>query len=94
MTISKKKIALYSLGLIVLSFFTVVGVVYLQFSDLEKFKKLAVERLEDLTGKKVSIGSAEMDFVKGLSVKLKEVTIGGNFEKKTEISGQKFKDGD
>jgi uncharacterized protein DUF3971/AsmA-like protein len=85
MVISKKKIALYSLGVIVLSFFTVVGVVYLQFSDLEKFKKLAVERLEDLTGKKVSIGSAEMDFVKGLSVKLKEVTIGGNYDEKPKF---------
>jgi uncharacterized protein DUF3971/AsmA-like protein len=88
MTISKKKIALYSLGVIVLSFFTVVGVVYLQFSDLEKFKKLAVERLEDLTGKKVSIGSAEMDFIKGLSVKLKEVTIGGNFEEKPKFQAK------
>lgn len=85
MTISKKKIALYSFSLIVLGFFTVVGVVYLQFSDLEKFKKLAVERLEDLTGKKVSIGSAEMDFIKGLSVKLKEVTIGGNYEEKPKF---------
>ncbi len=85
MTISKKKIALYSLGVIVLGFFTVVGVVYLQFSDLEKFKKLAVERLEDLTGKKVSIGSAEMDFIKGLSVKLKEVTIGGSYEEKPKF---------
>jgi uncharacterized protein DUF3971/AsmA-like protein len=85
MTISKKKIALYSLGVIVLGFITVVGVVYLQFSDLEKFKKLAVERLEDLTGKKVSIGSAEMDFIKGLSVKLKGVTIGGNYEEKPKF---------
>jgi len=85
MTISKKKIALYSLGVIVLGFFTVVGVVYLQFTDLEKFKKLAVERLEDLTGKKVSIGSAEMDFIKGLSVKLKEVSIGGNYEEKPKF---------
>jgi len=91
MTISKKKIALYSLGVIVLSFFTVVGVVYLQFSDLEKFKTLAVERLEDLTGKKVSIGSAEMDLIKGLSVKLKEVTIGGNYEEKPKFHAKSLR---
>ncbi len=46
---------------------------------------MAVERLEDLTGKEVSIGSAEMDFVKGLSVKLKEVTIGGAYEGKPKF---------
>ncbi|GJL77044.1 MAG: hypothetical protein NPINA01_00330 [Nitrospinaceae bacterium] len=85
MVVSKKKIALYSFGVLVLVFFIVLGVVYHQFSDLEKFKKMAVERLEDLTGKKVSIGSAEMDFIKGLSVKLKEVTIGGNYEEKPKF---------
>ena len=85
MAVSKKKIALYSLGVIVLGIIAVGGVIYLQFSDLEKFKQLAVERLEDLTGKKVSIGSAEMDFIKGLSVKLKEVTIGGNYEGKPKF---------
>ncbi len=85
MVVSKKKIVLYSLLGILLLMVALVGTLYVKFSDLERFKEMAVDRLEDLTGKKVSIGSAEMDFVKGLSVKLKEVTIGGAYEGKPKF---------
>jgi len=85
MAISKKKIALYSLAGILFIIVAIVGTLYVKFSDLERFKEMAVERLEDLTGKKVSIGSAEMDFIKGLSVKLKEVTIAGAYEGKPKF---------
>ncbi|MCH8311486.1 MAG: AsmA family protein [Nitrospinae bacterium] len=88
MAVSKKKIALYSLASlagILIIFVAIVGTLYVKFSDLERFKEMAVERLEGLTGKKVSIGSAEMDFIKGLSVKLKEVTIGGAYEGKPKF---------
>jgi hypothetical protein len=86
MAVSKKKIALfYSLVSVLLLIIALAGILYVKFSDLERFKEMAVDRLEDLTGKKVSIGSAEMDFVKGLSVKLKEVTIGGAYEGKPKF---------
>ena len=88
MAVSNKKIALYSLASlagILIIFVAIVGTLYVKFSDLERFKEMAVERLEGLTGKKVSIGSAEMDFIKGLSVKLKEVTIGGAYEGKPKF---------
>ena len=85
MAVSKKKIALYSLAGLLFIIIALAGTLYVKFSDLERFKEMAVERLEDLTGKKVSIGSAEMDFVKGLSVKLKEVTIGGAYEGKPKF---------
>lgn len=85
MAVSKKKIALYGLAGILVIIIAFAGTLYVKFTDLERFKELAVNRLEDLTGKKVSIGSAEMDFVKGLSVKLKEVTIGGAYEGKPKF---------
>ena len=86
MAVSKKKIAIfYSLVSILLLIVALAGILYVKFSDLERFKEMAVDRLEDLTGKKVSIGSAEMDFIKGLSVKLKEVTIGGAYEGKPKF---------
>lgn len=85
MVVSKKKIALYSLLGVLLLVIALMGTLYVKFSDLERFKEMAVDRLEDLTGKTVSIGSAEMDFVKGLSVKLKEVTIGGAYEGKPKF---------
>jgi hypothetical protein len=85
MAVSKKKIVLYSLTGILLLVVAISGTLYVKFSDLEKFKEMAVDRLEDLTGNKVVIGSAEMDFVKGLSVKLKEVTIGGAYEGKPKF---------
>ncbi|VAX31579.1 hypothetical protein MNBD_NITROSPINAE05-677, partial [hydrothermal vent metagenome] len=88
MAVSKKKIALYSLyslAGVLLLVIALAGTLYVKFSDLERFKEMAVDRLEDLTGNKVVIGSAEMDFVKGLSVKLKEVTIGGAYEGKPKF---------
>lgn len=88
MAVSKKKIALISVGVFILSLFVVVGVIYQQLSDLEKLKEMAVERLELLTGGKASIGSAEMDFVKGLSVKFKEVTIGGTYDGKPKFHAE------
>jgi len=85
MAVSKKKIALYSLAGLLFIIVALAGTLYVKFSDLERFKEMAVERLEALTGKKVSIGSAEMDFVRGLSVKLKEVTIAGAYEGKPKF---------
>jgi hypothetical protein len=85
MAVSKKKIALYSFAGILFIFVALAGTLYVKFSDLESFKEMAVDRLEDLTGKKVSIGSAEMDFLKGLRVKLIEVTIGGAYEGKPKF---------
>lgn len=85
MVVSKKKVAFYSLLSVLLIVIALMGTLYIKFSDLERFKEMAVDRLEALTGKTVSIGSAEMDFVKGLSVKLKEVTIGGAYEGKPKF---------
>ncbi len=85
MVVSKKKIALYSLAGVLVIIVAFAGTLYVKFSDLERFKEMAVERLEALTGKKVSIGSAEVDFIKGLRVKLKEVTIAGAFEGKPKF---------
>ncbi len=78
MAVSKKKIALYSIAGVLLTLVAFVGVVYLQISDFEKIKTMAVDRLEEITGRDVSIGSAEVSFVKGISVNLKEVSIGGS----------------
>ena len=85
MAVPQKKIALYGLAGILFIIIAIAGVLYVKFSDLERFKEMAVERLEDLTGEKVSIGSAEMDFIKGLSVKLKQVTIAGSYEGKPKF---------
>ncbi len=68
---------------LVLSFvlFLVLGsllsyLVYKELSDLENIKALVVQRLESKTKRKVEIGDAAISFSEGLSVNLKNVSIG------------------
>ncbi|MCH8157176.1 MAG: AsmA family protein, partial [Nitrospinae bacterium] len=72
----KKKIVIYFLGSLFIVFLAVVNFVYVQLSDLDNLKGMAVEKLEDLTGRRVSIGAAEIDFGKGVSVRLRNIFVG------------------
>ncbi|KMP11456.1 hypothetical protein UZ36_04320 [Candidatus Nitromaritima sp. SCGC AAA799-C22] len=75
--ISKKKgLVVYSLGSLFAVFLIVTGLVCYQLNDLDNLKGMAVDKLEDLTGRRVSIGAAELDFVKGISVRLRNVYVG------------------
>ncbi|MFQ5451314.1 MAG: AsmA-like C-terminal domain-containing protein [Nitrospinaceae bacterium] len=77
MAVSNKKVAFSILLVLFLATAAIAGAIYVQLSDLNQIKKMAVEKLEDLTGHKVSIGTAKFDFAKGISIQLQDVKIGG-----------------
>ncbi len=77
MAASKKKIALYTVAVLFLTVLAVGAAVFYQLSDIENIKKVAVEQLERLTGREVSISAADMSFTKGIRVQILDVRIGG-----------------
>ena len=62
--------------------------VYLQLSDLDRLKETVVAQLEDITGREISIGDAELDFIRGVGLKLERVSIGGVHERQPEFSAE------
>ncbi len=77
MAVSKKKIALYSVATLLVAALAIGTMFYFQLSDIENIKKVAIERLERMTGREVSIRSADMSFTKGIRVQIQDVRIGG-----------------
>jgi uncharacterized protein involved in outer membrane biogenesis len=75
MPISRKRIIFYSLFTLILAVFAISFLAYYQLRNLGELKALAVEKLEELTRRQVKIGDAEMDIVRGLSIRLKDVTV-------------------
>jgi len=71
-----KKLAAYSFGGLLICFLAIMGFVYSQLKDLDNIKAMVVEKIEELTGSKVSIGVAELKYEKGVSVRLRNVSIG------------------
>lgn len=76
MVFNTRKILLSVLGFLTVGFLATAGFVYLQISDVEKIKERVVAKLESATGRKIVIEGAELDFIKGLSIKLRNVAIG------------------
>ncbi|MBI5427990.1 MAG: DUF748 domain-containing protein, partial [Nitrospinae bacterium] len=70
-----KRVVAYTLAVFATAILAVAYLVYDQLSDLDNFKLALTEHLEGLTRRKVSIGSAELSFSRGIGVKLKDVAF-------------------
>ena len=85
MAISRKRVIFYSLFTLILVVFSVFSLAYYQLRNLGEFKTLAVEKLEELTRREVKIGEAEMDIVRGLSIRLKDVAVRSRSAEEPEL---------
>ena len=88
MAISRKRIIFYSLFTLLLAVFSVLLLAYYQLRNLGEFKALAVEKLEELTRREVKIGEAEMDIVRGLSIRLKDVAVRSRKAEEPELTAR------
>ena len=73
--IFNKKTAVFLFSGLLACFLVTVGFIYVQLKDLDNIKALAVEKMEELTGRNVSIGAADLEFVKGISIRLHNVFV-------------------
>ncbi|MBT7936764.1 MAG: AsmA family protein [Nitrospina sp.] len=88
MAISRKRVIFYSLFTLILAVFSVFSLAYYQLRNLGEFKALAVENLEELTRREVKIGEAEMDIVRGLSIRLKDVSVRSRKAEEPELTAR------
>ncbi len=88
MPISRKRIIFYSLFTLILAVFSVFSLAYYQLRNLGELKALAVEKLETLTHRQVLIGEAKMDIVRGLSIRLKDVSVKSSKSGKPELTAR------
>ena len=70
-----KNVAVYIFSGLAICIFATLFFIYSQLRDVDNFKSIMVEKIEKLTGRKVSIEQAEIKFEKGLSVRLKQLSI-------------------
>ncbi|MBT6409293.1 MAG: AsmA family protein, partial [Nitrospina sp.] len=73
---------------LILAVFSVFSLAYYQLRNLGEFKALAVENLESLTRREVKIGEAEMDIVRGLSIRLKDVSVRSRKAEEPELTAR------
>ena len=88
MPLSKKRVIFYSFFVLFLGVFSIFSLAYYQLRNLGEVKNLAIERMEELTGRKVSIGDAEMDIVRGLSILLKDVSVKSRWGPEAELTAR------
>ena len=88
MSISRKRVIFYSFFIFIIGVFSIFSLAYYQLRNLGEVKHLAIEKIEKFTGRKVSIGNAEMDIVRGLSILLKDVSILSRWDKKPELTAR------
>ncbi len=88
MPISKKRIIFYSFFVLFIGVFSIFSLAYYQLRNLGEVKHLAVEKIQELTGREVSIGNAEMDIVRGLSILLKDVSIKSRWDSEPELKAR------
>ena len=88
MPLSKKRVIFYSFFVLFLGVFSIFSLAYYQLRNLGEVKNLAIERMEELTGRKVSIGDAEMDIVRGLSILLKDVSVKSRWGPESELTAR------
>jgi len=76
MTISfYKKLITYTFSGLVVLIFAGLVFFYSQLQDLDNIKNLVVKKIEELTGRKVFLGEAELKFEKGISIRLKKLSV-------------------
>ena len=88
MPLSKKRVIFYSFFALFLGVFSIFSLAYYQLRNLGEVKNLAIEKIEELTRRKVSIGDAEMDIVRGLSIRLKDVSVKSRKSEKPELTAR------
>ena len=70
-----RNIAVYFFSGLAICVFATLFFIYSQLRDVDNFKSIMVEKIERLTGRKVSIEEAEIKFEKGISIRLKQLSI-------------------
>ncbi len=83
-----KKIAVYFFSGFLICCLAIAGFVYGQLKDLDNIKAMAVEKMEELTGRNVSIGAADLAFVKGISIRLRNVFINSSNGENRQFSAK------
>ena len=83
-----KNIAVYIFGGLAIFIFVTLVFVYSQLKDLDNVKNMVVEKIEELTGRDVSIGLAKLNFEKGISIYLKRLSIYSPDGKNQEFSAK------
>jgi len=91
MPILKKRIILYFFLLSIIVVFSIFSLAYYQFQNLGEIKKLATDKIEELTGREVSIDDAEVDFVNGLSILFKDVSVKSRWDSEPELTARGIK---
>ena len=91
MPISKKRIVFYSFLFLLIVVFSIFSLAYYQLQNLGEVKKLAIDKIEELTGREVSIGDAEVDIVNGLSILLKDVSVKSRWDAEPELTAREVK---
>ena len=71
--------------------FSIFSLAYYQLQNLGELKKLAIDKIEELTGREVSIDDAEVDIVNGLSILLKDVSVKSRWDSEPELTAQGVK---
>jgi uncharacterized protein YhdP len=88
MPLYRKRIIFYSLFTFLLGVISVCSLAYYQLRNLGEIKTLAIKKLEELTRREVKIGEAEMDIVRGLSIRLKDVSVKSRFSEEPELQAR------
>ncbi len=88
MPLYRKRIIFYSLFTLVLGVVSVCSLAYYQLRNFEEIKTFAIEKLEELTQREVKIGDAGMDIFRGLSVRLKDVSVKSRFAEEPELTAR------
>ena len=88
MPLYRKRVIFYSLFTLMLGVISVCSLAYYQLRNLGEIKTLAIEKLEELTRREVKIGETEMDIIRGLSIRLKDVSVKSRFAKEPELTAR------
>ena len=91
MPISKKRVIFYSFFVLILFIISIFSLAFYQLQNLGEIKKIAVEKIKELTGREVSIGDAEIDFVRGLNILLKDVSVKSRWDSEPELEAREVK---
>jgi len=83
-----KKLIAYIFSGLVIFIFAALVFVYSQLKDFDNIKNMVVEKIEELTGRDVSIGLAKLNFEKGISIYLKQLSIYSPDGKNQEFSAK------
>ena len=83
-----KNIAVYIFSGLAICVFATLFFIYSQLRDVDNFKNLVVEKIEEITGRKVSVGKAELGFEKGISISLKQLSVYSHDGKSHDFSAK------